>query len=87
MSERDDGQLPLLEASEWWEEHWQDMPEFVQDDMEPFKTVHVHFANAEDLAAFAKLVGQTQIMGQINYMWYPPIPMRRTSHLRYVDEP
>ena len=47
---------PFLDVPEWWEEHWQDMPEFVQEDQSPYKSVIVHFENKEDMAEFAKLV-------------------------------
>src|SRR5712671_4073293 len=42
----------LFDKGEWWEEHWKGMPEFVQSDLEPFKTIYVHFEKREDMSAF-----------------------------------
>jgi len=45
-----------LEA--WYDEHWQDMPEFSHKDMRPARSIVVHFEKLEDVAAFAEAVGQ-----------------------------
>lgn len=42
-----------------WREHWQGMPEFVQEDLMPWKQVTVNFANREELTQFAALIGQS----------------------------
>lgn len=51
-------------------EHWKDMPEFTQDDLKPYHSLKVHFKTAEDLAAFAELMGQT-VTNKTAWIYYP----------------
>jgi hypothetical protein len=69
-----------------WQEHWQDMPEFVQEDLRSFRKIVVHFRNQEDVDAFAELIGQTLSPKQPS-TWFPKQEHRKASHLRYEDEP
>ena len=59
MDMNDIKQEAIFEDKEWWEEEWQNMPEFVQKDLTPAKTLYVHFRNLEDIETFAQLIGQT----------------------------
>lgn len=67
-------------------ELWKGMPEFEQDDLGSWKSVHVHFANEEDYRAFAQLVEQT-LTEQTRSIWYPH--KEKFNHLDYQaeDEP
>jgi hypothetical protein len=67
-------------------EHWRGMPEFVSDDLRPYRTLPVHFATKEDMDAFAKFVGQP-ITKITKCIWYPEAEIGRTADKRYVDEP
>lgn len=50
---------------------WQGMPEFEQNDIfGAVASIKVHFATYEDMAAFAKLVGQN-INAKTKFIWYP----------------
>lgn len=71
-------------AKEDWKEHWQDMPEFNQDDLEPYKTIHVHFNNQADVDQFAGLVGQ-KITAKTRYIWYPLVEKAVNRDKSYVD--
>ena len=79
------GQLTLFEAPPDWEEHWQGMPEYSQEDLSQFKTLIVHFASQEDMAAFAKLVGQ-RITFRTQSLWYPAAQIGSFAGKAYVDE-
>ena len=63
-------QILLLHVPEWHEEHWKQMPEFVQKDLMPFKTIFLHFETRADMEAFSKLVGQ-KIGLTTPSIWYP----------------
>ena len=65
-------------------ESWQGMPEFEQKDLPPHQTIHVHFANEDDVATFAKLVGQN-ITPKTKSIWFPKADFGRYANLRYVD--
>ena len=60
----------LFEVSEWWEEHWQGMPEYNQKDKKPWKTIFVHFSSEKDMFDFAKLVDQ-KMTTRTKFIWYP----------------
>jgi hypothetical protein len=68
-----------------WQKEWQGMPEFIQEDLMPFRAINVRFRNEEDVQAFAKLLGQV-ITPKQKALWFPFAEFRRASHLRYVDE-
>ena len=53
-------QAPLFGADEEFRawQSWKGMPEFSHQDLDPYASVLVHFANKDDMAAFAKLIGQ-----------------------------
>ena len=59
-----------------WKDEWQGMPEFQQDELTPFKTLHVHFNNKEDLDNFSKLINQ-KINDATKYIWYPEVKKQR----------
>jgi hypothetical protein len=37
---------------------WVNMPEYVQEDLTPYRVINVRFKNADDLALFEKLMQQ-----------------------------
>lgn len=69
-----------------WERHWRGMPEFVQEDLEPFKSIQVHFSSPLDMEAFAKLVGQT-ITPRTRSVWFPEAEIMRYVDKQYVFDP
>lgn len=79
-------QIQLLQLPEWWEEHWKGMPEFVQKDLSPFKTIYVHFETREHMEQFSRLVGQTVGLNT-RFIWYPEAEIGRIADKRYVYDP
>jgi len=55
-----------------WEEEWEGMPEFVQDDAGPYRSVNVHFRNEEDIQAFKTLIGQ-DFTDKAKSVWHPAL--------------
>ncbi len=58
-----------------WQEHWEDMPEFVQEKLEPFAKITIRFEDEESLAEFAKLIGQ-KLTPNTKSIWHPYKPHR-----------
>lgn len=81
----DKDQFLLFEADEWWRKEWRGMPEFIQEDLSPRKSIYVHFADTQDMLAFAELVGQT-ITSQTQSIWYPKAEIWTFAEKRYVSE-
>jgi len=75
----------LFGLGEWWEKDWQGMPEFIQKDQGPFKSLIINFECREDMDAFAVLVGQ-RLTFKTQSIWYPEAKIRRYSNKRYIDE-
>ena len=68
-----------------WEEHWVGMPEFVQKDNPPFKSIFLHFRNQEDYKAFAKLIGQN-LTEKTKSIWYPKLEIDDNMLKRWIEE-
>lgn len=79
-------QQALIETGEKWEEAWRGMPEFVQEDLAPFKSIYVHFETREDMEKFSKLVKQ-KIGLNTRSIWYPEAEIGRLATKRYVEGP
>ncbi len=77
-------QPTLLDLPEWWEEHWQGMPEFIMEDQQPFRTFYIHFRNQEDLDEFLKLIDQT-VTPKTKFLWYPKARIRHQTNKGYID--
>lgn len=75
----------LANESEPWWGLWQGMPEFIQRDLEPWKSVTVHFENRAAMDAFARLIEQT-ITPDTRSVWHPQADVGRLANKRYVTE-
>jgi hypothetical protein len=73
------------DLEESFREEWRDMPEFVQEDLNPYRVINVRFRNQADVDAFEKLM-QQKITEKQKTLWFPYAEPRRAAHLRYVDE-
>jgi hypothetical protein len=80
--EEERGQLALFDVTEYWRAHWGGMPEFVQDDLSPVRSIIVHFETAADADRFAALVEQT-IGPNVKSLWYPEAEIVRYADKRY----
>jgi hypothetical protein len=68
-----------------WHEHWQSMPEFIQEKKSPFAQIIFRFACEEDLSDFAELIGQP-LTPKTKSAWHPRLVRGLNSRKRYVDE-
>lgn len=85
VSKKDKSQNPLFDKGESYDEAWKGMPEFVQDEIEPFKTLYVHFENREDMEKFKKVINQEFYL-TTKSIWYPEATMNDFSKVRYVHD-
>lgn len=65
---------------------WKDMPEFIQEDLQPYKSVIVHFENKADLDSFSKLIEQ-KITYKTKSIWFPKADIADNVSKRYIDGP
>ena len=68
-----------------WKEHWQDMPEFIQEDLTSKRKIIVHFRNEEDVQKFAELIGQ-KISAKLPSLWFPELKKRSHYNKGFIDE-
>lgn len=80
---KEDKQVSAFDLPEWWEEDWQGMPEFIQEDKTAFKSIYVHFDKREDMEAFSELVKQP-IYETTQSIWYPKAKIGKTAGKAYV---
>lgn len=75
------------EEPNWWDEHWQDMPEFVQDRQEPHACINIRFETEADLQEFAQLIDQ-KLTHKTKSIWFPFRSHWGAEHnqMIYVDE-
>lgn len=83
------GQGGLFGAAEWWEEFWQGMPEFVQEDQAPRFSIQFDFRRAEDVAEFEKLIGQKipDYSKRTPSVWFPEAEIGSFANKRWVSPP
>lgn len=67
------------------ENHWKDMPEFVQEKQKPYSQIIFRFNNEEDLQEFSKLIGQ-KLTNKTKSAWHPELIRGLNSNKRYSDE-
>ncbi len=70
--------------SDKWREAWAGMPEFDHRDLDPWKSVWLHFPNPAALADFAQVIGQP-LTNQTRYVHFPPVEPLKVAHQRYVS--
>lgn len=73
-----------IASNEFFEQEWRGMPEFVQENLMPFKTVMIHFENQENVLKFSELIKQ-KITNLTKSLWYPKAELIKPSEWQYVD--
>ncbi len=79
------GQLSFVDPDKWWKEHWVGMPEFIQEDALPWKSMYIHFRSWDDLKEFSRIIEQ-RMTADTPSIWYPEMPKEKRMHMGYVDE-
>jgi hypothetical protein len=79
----------LFGNAEWWEDYWRGMPEFVQEDLAPVRSIQVDFASDAAIEEFCRLVDQqiTEHAKRTRSIWYPEAEIGRFANKRYVSTP
>jgi hypothetical protein len=68
-----------------WKREWRNMPDFHQDDLEPYRQIRINFANEEDLMRFGELIGQP-ITLKTKSVRYPERIIVHTAHLEWKSD-
>lgn len=79
--------LSLFDVNEMnkWQEEWQNMPEFIQEDKEPYQSIVVSFETKEDVQKFSELVGQ-KLTYKTKSIWFPPKNRDVVNNKIYINE-
>ncbi len=78
----DDNQMELFQMKPEWAEHWKEMPEFNNKNMEAVYSISIHFTSIKDLKRFGDLIGQTVTTLTKGIYW----PIREKNKWEYKDE-
>lgn len=68
-----------------WKKEWVGMPEFIQEDLTPWKQIIVSFEDYGDIQSFSKLIGQ-KLTSDTRSIWFPEAEIGRYKNKRYIDE-
>lgn len=68
-----------------YNEEWDGMPEFEQEDEKPFHSIKVHFLDKEKLNNFSKLIGQ-EINENTTYIYHPKQIKANLKNIECGDE-
>ena len=66
------------------DEIWEGMPEYENEDLEPYRTLKLHFRNEADVKKFSEMM-QQQITDRTKSMWYPQLERETFKDNEYVD--
>ena len=75
----------VSEQKELWEEEWENMPEYSNEEVEMYKTIKIHFKTKKDYDKFARIISQA-LTEKTKSIWYPKLVKGLFSKLRYSDE-
>lgn len=75
----------LMDVDNNYEDEWVGMPEFIQMDLSPLKTISIHFRNENDMNEFAKLINQ-QITDKTQFIWFPKVKNEKLINLKYIEK-
>lgn len=64
---------------------WKGMPEFVQDDQMPYRTIYVHFQDESAVQDFAQLIGQS-LTEKSKFIWHPAQKAQSRLDMQYVAD-
>ena len=78
------GVTPEIPDLDNWQDEWQGMPEFIQDDLSPYRSISVHFRNEADIADFTEKLGQS-VTDRTKSMWHPVLERNTYQDDRYTD--
>ena len=65
-----------------WKDEWKNMPEFIQDDITPVKSILVHFESVSDIGKFSEAIGQKVLTGTRS-IWFPEAEIGRYGNKRF----
>jgi hypothetical protein len=71
-------------SADFFEEAWQGMPEFVQEDLEPVKSLKINFLSFDDVKDFSNLINQ-KVTDKTKSVWYPKQDLIKPSDYRYTS--
>lgn len=70
---------------EFFDETWQGMPEFIQENKMEVKSLKINFASMEDYYAFGELI-QQKLTPKTKSVWFPKQDLVKPSDYIYADE-
>jgi ParB-like chromosome segregation protein Spo0J len=65
---------------------WVGMPEFAHEDQRPFRSLHVHFADAVTVEDFKRRIRQ-EFSDKAKYIWHPKLLREDFASEGYASEP
>jgi hypothetical protein len=70
---------------QWWWDIWRGMPEYLHQDVSPWKKILVSFRSPADFEEFARIIGQ-KIGPRTPSIWFPKLENLHEIDWRYADD-
>lgn len=75
-------QESLFESEPDWQNEWVEMPEYNNLNLQPFRTLIVHFESEKDCVDFEKTIGQ-RLTSETKSIWFPELTIEKYMDKRY----
>lgn len=66
-----------------WTNEWQDMPDYTHRDLQPWRTILLHFSNDADVQDFCEKIGQ-KVTPTTKFLWHPKAKIDHVTSKRVV---
>ena len=74
-----------LPANNKWKKFWVGMPEFIQEEKEPYFKITMRFRDADNYVKFGKIIDQN-LSENTNSIWYPKLDRDANARKRWVEK-
>lgn len=75
----------LFDGGEWWEEHWEGMPEFKMENKGAYRQIIVNFETEAAVNEFAAIIEQ-RIRKTTRSIWFPKQEIMHQTDMEYVSD-
>jgi len=72
------------EKQDKWQTHWKEMPEFVQEENPPYRSITIKFNTQEDVDRLSKVIKQ-EITDKTKSIWHPKLEITKNYLLRWIQ--
>jgi hypothetical protein len=73
------------QSDDFYRMHWKGMPEYVQEDDPPYRSIIVRFRSEEGFDQFSRAISQ-KMSDKTKSIWHPKLKINKIALLRWVEQ-